>query len=677
MKIAFLDLNHTTCGVHTNTTPLGSGLIATYLKKNIDHPFDIRLFKNIERVLELKDWIPDVVGLAQYVWNSELNLFGAKHIKKINPNCLVITGGPNQDLDAKKRQSFLMHWKDTIDLCVAYDGETPFMLTIQRMLDNESSYDLKKKPPPGIFCLDPDTHQLIVSPDVPPKIKDLDVFGSVYAEGLFDEFLDDGWHPFVQTHRGCPFLCTFCHTGDTFYNKMFFQSPEVFRKDIEYLAKRYSGQHNVTLYMANTNMSLFNQDFPIAEIIFEMQQKYDWPKIINVNSGKKPEKLKEMFSLIQFRPAIALQTLTEDVLKNIKRKNIPTTAFIDFQKEVLEQSDIVSATELILSLPGETKETFMETLTTVIDSGIQSIDIYTLMNLRGTPEHTDEFIERYGFKIAHRVVPRQLSQIEGEKIIDTEEVVYETSTMSFDDYLELRELSFVVASFLNSSELKPLRTLLMEYEVSTSDWIFSIHKNLLSSTEIFNVCRKFMQETRDELFPSREALLEFYDKPQNFDALSKGLLGDNLLRKYKLILLTDLYGAFVNLGVDQARVLINEKYSGTQINQMLSNLETYLRSRNVKDYLKKEKDEIKQTGELDYDIPSWLAANNRKQRLEDFMGTSVYDISLPEGVEKRFSDIVAMNKDYRLSLQMLLRDGHMKDFWPTWDRQKTAMKSNF
>ena len=67
-------------------------------------------------------------------------------------------------------------------------------------------------------------------------------------------------------------------------------------------------------------MSLFDQDFPIAEIIHDMQEKHDWPRIINVNSGKKPEKLKKMYSLIQFQPSIALQTLTKDVLKNIKRK---------------------------------------------------------------------------------------------------------------------------------------------------------------------------------------------------------------------------------------------------------------------------------------------------------------------------------------------------------------------
>jgi radical SAM superfamily enzyme YgiQ (UPF0313 family) len=674
MKIGFLDLNHATCGVHTNTVPLGSGLIATYAKKHIDHPLDIRMFKSVDRLMKLQGWIPDVVGLAQYVWNSELNLYGAGFIKAMNPNCLVILGGPNQDLDAKKRHAFLAHWKDTVDLCVAYDGEIPFMMTIQRLLNNESPDNLKKNPPPGIFCLEPGTNKLVCSPESPPKVNDLDGFGSVYADGLFDEFLDDGWHPFVQTHRGCPFLCTFCHTGDTFYNKMLYQSPEVFRRDMEYLAQRYAGQHNVTLYMANTNMSLFDQDFPIAEIIHDMQEKHDWPRIINVNSGKKPEKLKKMYSLIQFQPSIALQTLTKDVLKNIKRKNIPTTEFIDFQKEVLNESDINSTTELILCLPGETKETFLETLMTIINSGTQSIDIYTLMNLKGTPEHTEEFIARYGFKIAHRVVPRQLSQIENDKIIDTEEVVYETNTMSFKDYLELRGLAFIVASFLNSAELKPLRIFLIEHEISVAEWIFSIHKNLSSSPKIFEAYNEFTQETQNELFPSRGVLLKFYEEPKNFDALRKGLLGDNLLRKYKFFMLTDLYSQCVDLGVNQARTLFKEHHGELENNQMFSNFRTFLQSRNIKDYLEGRIEEGRAV-ELDYDIPSWLANKSKEHRLEDFAEKSIYAISLPDGIKKRFTDIAGVNKNFQLALGILIRDGTIADFWPVWSRQSPSSKS--
>ena len=219
---------------------------------------------------------------------------------------------------------------------------------------------------------------------------------------------------------------------------MIFQSPEIFKQDMEYLGKRFSGKHNVLLYIANTNMSQFNQDFPIAYIIREIQEKYDWPRFINVNSGKDTQRLLKMLSIIKFQPGIALQTLTPIVLKNIKRKNIPFKDFVSFQRETMLKTGETSTTELILCLPGETKKSFIETLKTVMNSGVQNIVIYTLMKLKGTPLSSDENAKSYGYVTRHRVVLRQFSIVNGTKVLDTEEVIVGTSQMPYTDYIELR-----------------------------------------------------------------------------------------------------------------------------------------------------------------------------------------------------------------------------------------------
>ena len=122
IKIALLDLNHMTLGIHTKTVPLGSGLIKKYIQDNITD-CDIRLFKDYKKlVLALKDWIPDIVGLAQYSWNSELNYFMAQYIRKLNPYCWIVAGGPNQPLDKDMK----------VDICIPFDGEIPF-LTIMNL----------------------------------------------------------------------------------------------------------------------------------------------------------------------------------------------------------------------------------------------------------------------------------------------------------------------------------------------------------------------------------------------------------------------------------------------------------------------------------------------------------------------------------------------------------------
>src|SRR3989344_2237742 len=99
LKIAMVDLVHTTCGTHSNTVPLGVGLMTTYLKKSIAQPLDIRIFKDPDKILKaLNEWIPDIVGITQYTWNSKLNLYFARKIKQINPACLIIAGGPDLEM---------------------------------------------------------------------------------------------------------------------------------------------------------------------------------------------------------------------------------------------------------------------------------------------------------------------------------------------------------------------------------------------------------------------------------------------------------------------------------------------------------------------------------------------------------------------------------------------------
>ena len=74
MKIAFLDLNHVTRGVHTNTVPLGCCLIATYLQKEVDIDLHIKIFKSVDKATQcFQKWKPDVIGLSNYVWNSTLS----------------------------------------------------------------------------------------------------------------------------------------------------------------------------------------------------------------------------------------------------------------------------------------------------------------------------------------------------------------------------------------------------------------------------------------------------------------------------------------------------------------------------------------------------------------------------------------------------------------------------
>ena len=99
MKIAISMLSHenntgTLQNVHM---PLSIGVIGEFLRLNFDKEnIEINLFKRPSKFdMYLKNNLPDVVMLANYMWNENLNLFYASLVKKLSPKTLVIMGGPN------------------------------------------------------------------------------------------------------------------------------------------------------------------------------------------------------------------------------------------------------------------------------------------------------------------------------------------------------------------------------------------------------------------------------------------------------------------------------------------------------------------------------------------------------------------------------------------------------
>ena len=72
------------------------GFIASYLKSKLKDKISIELFKYPNDLLShIKKQPPDILGLSNYSWNSNLSENFAKIAKKFNPNCVVLQGGTN------------------------------------------------------------------------------------------------------------------------------------------------------------------------------------------------------------------------------------------------------------------------------------------------------------------------------------------------------------------------------------------------------------------------------------------------------------------------------------------------------------------------------------------------------------------------------------------------------
>ena len=95
-----------------------------------------------------------------------------------------------------------------------------------------------------------------------------------------------------------------------------------------------------------------------------------------------------------FSVNMSLQSMSETVLENIKRANIRHEDMMAVNNHLRNAGRSTKA-ELILPLPGETKESFIEGLNKVLESNASSITIYTLMMLEGTEFKNPSFRKKH------------------------------------------------------------------------------------------------------------------------------------------------------------------------------------------------------------------------------------------------------------------------------------------
>ena len=661
--------------------PLAIGLIGSYIIKNYSDNVDVRLFKFEDDFFhEIDTWKPDLMGISLYAWNTSLGLHMAQIAKNKFPNITLVAGGPNIPIGNEETIEFFKN-SPFIDLLINKDGEIPFSTIVSKLLLGHSSKDIIDDRLPSTIAFHTKS-QTVLRGEKGDKIKILDEVPSPYLTGLMDKFFKykkQTLAPFIETNRGCPYACTFCHTADTYYNKPQWASTERLQQEMEMFGHYYSGHHDVRLFLADNNFGMFKQDYDFAKTVRKIQEKYNWPRYIDVTTGKsRPENIVKVINELKWGlvTGASMQTLTEDVLKNISRKNLKYKDYLYLQEQS-KKHDRISATELILCLPGETFDSFLKTIKQVIDSGIEQLIIYTLMNLNGTPlydqhKKTPEIISKY------RIVPRQFSKLGSNYIFDTEEVIVQTPTFSYEDYLETRGLALVIQTVYNDSNFPELINFLRENNISIYDWLVEIHKKIkLLGNIASEQLSSFLWETEQELWESEEELQNYYSQDQNYNKLISGELGGNLLSKYTYLSRFNGFKPWLEVTLDSAKLLLinsRNSVSKKKIETLMQDFSTfYTHSRDIgrlfKDdnflaSIQKEPPIIK----LTYDIPSWSTKTDRSSLIKFQQNHGNYSMHYSEEQLTNIQTIASQDpNEQSIKLQYILK-GRTRDFWATGAR---------
>ena len=541
LKIYLGDITYDTIILVSDTIPLNIGFVGSYLKKNFGDKIDITLFKYPNEIIEaIKSSPPDIIGLSNYSWNSNLSEFIASVAKKYNPNVVTVQGGTNFPYDDESQKEWLLK-KPATDIYTMLEGEQSCANIVQRVLDsNKDRQQIFNKEIDGCIFIKPETRfssvQKILKGKILDRIKDLNEIPSPYLNGMFDKFFDGKLTPFIETNRGCPFTCSFCHTGNGYHNKINKFTENRVKHEIDYIGKRAQKIGITNLHLADVNFGMYETDRQTAKFLVKSKEEYNWPLMVMGTTGKNRKELVIDITNIlgdMFAVNMATQSMDEQVLKNIKRKNIKIEAMIDIN-ESLRKEGRATAGELIIPLPGESKESFVRGLNAMLNSNVSSVTIYTLMMLYGTEFKDPRYREEFGYKSKFRIVPLNFGEYEGKKLFDYEEVGIESNTLSFNDYLDLRGLALLVESLHNDRPYDEFFRYAKLFDIQPGTMLKFLYDNISKASENINqIMNGFLEETKGELWDSEQDLLDYYQDDKNYEKLTKGEVGGNLIYKYK------------------------------------------------------------------------------------------------------------------------------------------------
>lgn len=430
--------------------------------------------QNTEDVLK-KIESPFFVGFSNYIWNHEYNKVLAKKIKAKYPDCLILFGGHHVTPDAT-----LMKEEEYIDFIIFGEGEEPFEALLLALKNGTSLESV-----PNIAYRE--NGKILYSEK--RKCEKID-YPSPFLTGVFDSIIKNNphidFHTVIETNRGCPYQCAYCDGGSMQCGVRFFSEEKVM-KELQWLS-----DNGVSGFgCADANFGMFDRDEKFVDEIVRLHNEEGVLSRFQVSSAKNSNDrvfriLKKLNECGMDKGAtLSFQSLNSEVLENIKRKNIPVSVFTDLLNKYNE-AGIATYSELILGLPGETYESFVDGIDILLDAGQHSsIYIHDCEWLPCSAMGEKDYTQKHGIKYVLVPINEPHTIIEkNEEVTEFSRLIVETNTMSRADWVKMNIYSATIQSFHHEGLLM-LFALYLHYEkgIGYSEFYQKLIKHIHSSSD--------------------------------------------------------------------------------------------------------------------------------------------------------------------------------------------------
>lgn len=403
--------------IHTN-------LAIRYLKAYAEPEYKVDLVEYTIKdpvmniVADLIQRKPDVIGFSCYIWNIEETIKVMSMLKKINPDLILVLGGPEVTYDVSE---WLERLTD-VDFIVLGEGEITFKQLLQELEGDKDFANIS-----GLAYRDGTEKKIS-----PQRNKvDLKELPSPYR--FEEDLIQLGKRvTYFETSRGCPFSCQFClssiEVGVRYFDR------EKVKEDIRFLMN--NGAKTIKFVDRTFNISrsyamemfrfLIDEHLPGTVFQFEITADIMRPEVIEFLNQEAPPGL--------FRFEIGVQSTNDATNELVMRKQ----NFSKLSRTVTMVKDggkIDQHLDLIAGLPEEDYHSFKKTFNDVFALRPEELQLGFLKMLRGTglrirsKEHDYIYMDQAPYEIL------------GNNIL------------SFDDIIRIKQVEDVLEKYWNDHRM--------------------------------------------------------------------------------------------------------------------------------------------------------------------------------------------------------------------------------
>jgi len=457
----------------------------------------------------------DIYAFSSYLWSHMAIMAIIEELKKRNPKRIMVIGGPHLNITHNNVDWFFQHkFIDAICEPTSY-GEWFITDILDQYVENDK-INWKKvafaihRTGRGYF---PNKIEFKFPGPLIPGNEDI-----VYK--CKDISLEKNL-PLVlpiELTRGCPYECVFCEWGGGIGGKVVRKNMEDIKIDLDYIPQIGIEQ----IQILDANYGIYKEDEDVSKYIESMKCDFGLPKHVEIYGMTKSKQERRWATIeplarakVVTRYKLSLQTLNTDVLKNIKRTDIPRDEDFEFAKYLFDAYGIRSDFEFMMGLPGYTRQDFYDEIDIQYEHGYE-LERYLWLFLPDSPAYAPDYIKEHNIQTVKTCIGKSRMNSytfddvglfadyhisSDSKFTSDVEFVVEANGYTRKDYTEFFFMNFWI---LMNVEVFNLIEIIAEHNIKLkklekpSKIFEKIYKNILTSTD--NKYALAMKNLNDQIY---------------------------------------------------------------------------------------------------------------------------------------------------------------------------------